>query len=62
MHPGGRSVSSGAELRLGNTKLCVKDGDASVVELHEGDSEVYSDVLVVSDIAESHRGMRQHCQ
>jgi len=30
-------VSSGAELRLGNTKLRVHDGDASVVELYGGD-------------------------
>ena len=30
-------VSSGAELRLGNTKLCVRDGDASVVELYADD-------------------------
>jgi DNA-binding NtrC family response regulator len=32
-------VSSGAELRLGNTKLRVRDGDASVVELY-GDDEL----------------------
>jgi pSer/pThr/pTyr-binding forkhead associated (FHA) protein len=30
-------VSSGAELRLGNTKLRVRDGDASVVELYADD-------------------------
>jgi len=30
-------VNSGAELRLGNTKLRVHDGDASVVELYGGD-------------------------
>jgi len=30
-------VPSGAELRLGNTRLRVHDGDASVVELHSGD-------------------------
>jgi len=30
-------VASGAELRLGNTKLRVHDGDASVVELYDGD-------------------------
>jgi len=30
-------VASGAELRLGNTKLRVHDGDASVVELYESD-------------------------
>jgi DNA-binding NtrC family response regulator len=30
-------VTSGAELRLGNTRLRVHDGDASVVELYESD-------------------------
>ncbi|HEX2672535.1 MAG TPA: sigma-54-dependent Fis family transcriptional regulator, partial [Polyangiaceae bacterium] len=30
-------VASGAELRLGNTRLRVHDGDASVVELYESD-------------------------
>jgi len=30
-------VSSGAELRLGNTRLSVRDGDASVVELYADD-------------------------
>jgi DNA-binding NtrC family response regulator len=30
-------VPSGAELRLGNSKLCVRDGDASVVELYADD-------------------------
>jgi len=30
-------VASGAELRLGNTRLCVRDGDASVVELYAED-------------------------